>query len=820
MLPTLFNKMGSVLTDHGSKRASSTESDSVLSTITVDVPSSHAPSSLSTSSTPPTSIGDNSSVFSTSLTPENISSSSKSSFVERRTRRSSVSTYNYKELSGATSRATKKQKRNEESSETESRRRTIAGGELAMMTASNHLDSQDTQNDIVSLAPDGEDLPFPARAVSASPRPKRQSALRHSPRKPSRKEELLRRKSSRLLGETVDSLTKQFTVLGKRGRKSIDGLAKASRELKRLADTKEYAHIDTQPVLHEVWSCGKLVVPENPNKKRKVEEDSATAQSKPVEEEKSPEKKTVNTFRQKIWLSKGLYAGQELPSTDKGKGSKSDTASSKPNSILPLPMWTGKKLLEIGRDFKLPYDVCSPLPPGQPKPDEWRKTTRNRFVGDAAAAWKKSNLFDSFSSKCICRPETGCDDNCQNKIMLYECDDTNCAVGRELCSNRSFADLAERRKGGGKYRIGVEVIKTADRGYGVRTNRCFKAHQIIVEYTGEIITEEECDRRMNEDYKDNECYYLMLFDQNMIIDATTGSIARFVNHSCKPNCRMVKWIVAGKPRMALFAGDRDIMTGEELTYDYNFDPFSAKNVQECRCGSDNCRGILGPRPKDQRATKETLKDGVKNGKRKLKELLGGKDKSKSSESASKKRKMIPSTKLKESMSVEETTISRTKKRALKPMKSLKKSVSSLKRSKTKESSRLIKENAAGASQVKKIKTIKKSASVKKLGAKRIPTTKKSTQPKNAPEKRTGAEVKKPRVVTVKKTSKKTSVLKTYGKNRQTKLGIKNSTLTILPMEDSKSSGSVSLAAKMADQEESTTPGSDTIQVIDDTDEST
>jgi histone-lysine N-methyltransferase ASH1L len=121
----------------------------------------------------------------------------------------------------------------------------------------------------------------------------------------------------------------------------------------------------------------------------------------------------------------------------------------------------------------------------------------------------------------------------------------------------------------------------------------------------------------------------MSFDQNMIIDATKGSIARFVNHSCKPNCRMVKWIVGGKPRMALFAGDRPITTGEELTYDYNFDPFSAKNVQQCRCGSDNCRGILGPRPKDQKvpkdSVKEAVKSGVKAGKRKLKELLGGDD---------------------------------------------------------------------------------------------------------------------------------------------------------------------------------------------------
>ena len=64
-----------------------------------------------------------------------------------------------------------------------------------------------------------------------------------------------------------------------------------------------------------------------------------------------------------------------------------------------------------------------------------------------------------------------------------------------------------RRAKGGKYRVGVEVIKTSDRGYGVRSNRCFKANQIIMEYAGEIITDEECERRMNEVYKNNDVSY-------------------------------------------------------------------------------------------------------------------------------------------------------------------------------------------------------------------------------------------------------------------------------------------------------------------------
>ncbi|KAK5093692.1 hypothetical protein LTR70_005691 [Exophiala xenobiotica] len=336
--------------------------------------------------------------------------------------------------------------------------------------------------------------------------------------------------------------------------------------------------------------------------------------------------------KDKKWLSSGLYAGQSRtfdPTLMEGKNKRkpASTANQEPstaslppkeNFVLPLPMFAGDRLLETGRDFKLPFDIFSPLPTGQPKPDEWKKVNKNVFVGDAAAEWRTSKLLEH--STCMCKADTGCDADCLNRYMYYECDDRNCNLSEEQCGNRAFEGLRQRIKKGGKYNIGVEVIKTEDRGYGVRSNRTFEPNQIIVEYTGEIINQEECETRMHTMYKDNECYYLMAFDQNMIIDATRGSMARFVNHCCDPNCRMEKWTVGGKPRMALFAGDRGIMTGEELTYDYNFDPYSQKNVQVCRCGADNCRGVLGPKPKD--LPKRDEKEGKLAGaKRKIAEVL-------------------------------------------------------------------------------------------------------------------------------------------------------------------------------------------------------
>lgn len=476
----------------------------------------------------------------------------------------------------------------------------------------------------------------------------------------------------------AEAIVSKASSLGKRSRKMFEN-TRIPRELRRLQDTAEFAGLESKPVLHTIWSNGKYIDPNDldengdPISSKRGKRHTSEAQPEAEEEPEAAKEATPTVAtrqrRSKKWLDKGLYAGQPAPldyTTGLSAAEKKKLAqlpelapSGKVNKALPLPMFAGLRLLINGRDFKLPFDVCNPLPPGQPKPDEWRKMTKNRFVGDAGTYWRKTDHFKDYQSKCVCKPEDGCAEDCQNRIMLYECDETNCNVGKDHCQNRAFQKLTARTKQGGRYRVGVEVVKTTDRGYGVRSNRCFEPNQIIMEYTGEIITQAECERRMNEKYKDNECYYLMAFDQNMIIDATTGSIARFVNHSCNPNCRMEKWIVGGQPRMALFAGDRPIMTGDELTYDYNFDPFSAKNVQKCLCGSVNCRGVLGPKvtaipkgeaqPKGAKGSsiKEVVKAATKAGKRKLQAILGDDDETGSS---SKKRKVIKAAGVKRTLS--------------------------------------------------------------------------------------------------------------------------------------------------------------------------
>lgn len=445
-------------------------------------------------------------------------------------------------------------------------------------------------NDLLQESVDGLDLRWGAQQAPLKDVVAREGLARD--------DKIERRRSMRIsrLVKATESVVQKVSVLGKRGRDAVDAgkaiTVNAANKLQRRASQRLRTK---EPQLEPVSETKKDGEP--PAKRSKVAKEAVAEDG---------QARSTSRRKTKIWLDHGLYVGQDPgfnPRLTERRNRLNAAArknnQARPRSILPLPMFAGARLLERGRDFKLPFDVYSPVPPGQPKPEEWRKKSKNIFIGEAATLWK-SYKHDELS-RCVCTPESRCDDRCQNRFMFYECDDSNCNIGAEHCTNRSFEDLRRRHKAGGKYNIGVDVIKTADRGYGVRSNRTFEPHQIILEYAGEIITQDECDRRMNKEYKNNECYYLMSFDQNMIIDATRGSIARFINHSCEPNCKMVKWTVAGKPRMALFAAEKGIMTGDELTYDYNFDPFSSKSVQRCLCGSANCRGVLGPRAKDTKA---------------------------------------------------------------------------------------------------------------------------------------------------------------------------------------------------------------------------
>lgn len=330
----------------------------------------------------------------------------------------------------------------------------------------------------------------------------------------------------------------------------------------------------------------------------------------------APPSNKLSDFRPNTrkYHAKGLYAGQSADfdprltdARNRAKLNNKNQAEAAPASrhnLFPLPMFASKARLDRVQDYILPFDVFSPLPPRQQRPEKYSKIQKNQFVGDAAAHWR--NEHPDEQSYCNCKPEDGCLENCLNRLMWYECDAKNCRLQPDICKNHQFADLQQRAKTGKLFNIGVEVCDYRDqgKGFGLRACRTFEPGQIVLEYTGEIITEEKSEERVKNVYKDAKSYYLMSFHKGFIIDATRGSIARFVNHSCEPNCRIEKWVVAGKPRMALFVGDQGVCTGEELSYDYNFEAFSVEKELACMCGSEKCRGTLGPKNKARKGSAE------------------------------------------------------------------------------------------------------------------------------------------------------------------------------------------------------------------------
>ncbi len=142
-----------------------------------------------------------------------------------------------------------------------------------------------------------------------------------------------------------------------------------------------------------------------------------------------------------------------------------------------------------------------------------------------------------------------------------------------------------------------EVRASPIQGRGAFALRRIRKGTRVIEYTGERITPAEADRRYDDDKMDRPHTFLFTVGKRTVIDAAVGgNDARFINHSCDPNCEAVD--VDGR---IFIEALRTIQPGEELTYDYHLErpgPYRAEWARRyaCHCGSPKCRGtMLAPR---------------------------------------------------------------------------------------------------------------------------------------------------------------------------------------------------------------------------------
>ncbi len=136
-------------------------------------------------------------------------------------------------------------------------------------------------------------------------------------------------------------------------------------------------------------------------------------------------------------------------------------------------------------------------------------------------------------------------------------------------------------------------------GRGVFARRAIRAGETIIEYKGERITEAEIGRRYPEDRHGINHTFVFGIEHDLNIDGgAKGNTARWINHSCDPNCDTFE----ANKRIYVRAA-RNIRPGEELTYDYAIEagePLTAalKARWPCWCGAKKCRGtVLVPTPK-------------------------------------------------------------------------------------------------------------------------------------------------------------------------------------------------------------------------------
>jgi uncharacterized protein len=183
------------------------------------------------------------------------------------------------------------------------------------------------------------------------------------------------------------------------------------------------------------------------------------------------------------------------------------------------------------------------------------------------------------------------------------------AKGRKKASTRSKTGAKQSTSSGAKRGINArypwkeepnpyfELRTSSIQGTGAFATRTIKKGTRIIEYLGQRISWRTADKRYDDEKMGRHHTFLFTVDDKTVIDAAVnGNEARFINHSCDPNCEAI----TDRKRIFIDA-KKTIPAGTELLYDYQYDRSEDHTAEDekfyqCRCGSPKCRGtILAPK---------------------------------------------------------------------------------------------------------------------------------------------------------------------------------------------------------------------------------
>jgi SET domain-containing protein len=127
-------------------------------------------------------------------------------------------------------------------------------------------------------------------------------------------------------------------------------------------------------------------------------------------------------------------------------------------------------------------------------------------------------------------------------------------------------------------------------GRGVFAKRPIRKGTKVIEYTGNIISADEADEIGAASIDGHTHTMLFSIDKDRVINGLSGGPAKYINHSCAPNCEAVQY-----EDQVFIESLRSIPQGEELTYDYHLEvpgkiTDKVRKEYACFCGSPECRG--------------------------------------------------------------------------------------------------------------------------------------------------------------------------------------------------------------------------------------
>jgi serine/threonine protein kinase len=168
--------------------------------------------------------------------------------------------------------------------------------------------------------------------------------------------------------------------------------------------------------------------------------------------------------------------------------------------------------------------------------------------------------------------------------VLFACQEecrSNCTVG-DQCGNKRIQKRQWKE---------LQIIDAGKKGKGLKVLEDVKKGDLVVEYVGKAVNRAYLPHLFRR-YANERKLYIMALTADVYLDARKrGGIARYINHSCDPNCKVERWKVRGLLRAAVIA-NRDIPAGTELSFDYQWERKRGRAPTKCYCGSENCRGTL------------------------------------------------------------------------------------------------------------------------------------------------------------------------------------------------------------------------------------